>query len=370
MSDINKHENDTGDFAAGNMKMYEGKIAQQERKIYDLRNLIGLGISLSSNLNFHSLVESILYSCIGQMFVDKIAILLQEDIDAENFNIHMSKGYDEDYDKNKTVLHEKSPLIQYFLTNPIPARYEVLVKKEELRDDLEHIAMLEPSILLPLKSKDSINGIITLGNKLTGEDFTSGEMDFLEDLGKFSAIAVENSRLYLMATLDRMTRLYIHHYFQERLLEEIKRSQRNGIPLCLIMLDIDYFKKFNDTYGHQQGDIVLKEVAHIFKNQVRSIDIAARYGGEEFAVILPETELEDAISIAKRLRKNVEMYEFSGQKEPLHVTVSLGVAQFNPERDRDNKDFIERTDAALYRAKKAGRNRVVAHKIKNRGNNG
>ena len=89
MSDSKKSEIDVGSFEAANMKMYERKIAQHERTIYDLRNLIGLGISLSSNLNFESLVESILYSCIGQMFVDKVAILLQEDIDADNFNIHM-----------------------------------------------------------------------------------------------------------------------------------------------------------------------------------------------------------------------------------------------------------------------------------------
>ena len=101
-------------FETGTMKMYERKIAQQERKIYDLRNLIGLGISLSSNLNFESLVESILYSCIGQLFVDKVAILLQEDIDADSFIIHMSKGYDEEFDNRKTSLNEQSPLIRYF----------------------------------------------------------------------------------------------------------------------------------------------------------------------------------------------------------------------------------------------------------------
>ncbi len=362
MSDHKEHTDFPEKNVSGNMRMYEEKIAKHERKIYDLRNLIGLGISLSSNLNFESLVESILYSCIGQMLVDKVAILLQEDIDAESFYIHMSKGFDDEYYKTETILSEESLLVQYLTQNSSPVAYNTLMEESILVEDLNRIGMLSPRLLIPLKSKDTLNGIIILGEKLTGEDFIESEMEFLMELGKFAAIAVDNSRLYLMATLDRMTRLYIHHYFQERLLEEMKRSRRNETPLCLIMSDIDHFKKFNDTYGHQQGDIVLKEVAQIFKNQVRSIDIPARYGGEEFAIILPETELIDAIAIARRLRKCIEEYEFSGQKDPLHVTISLGVALYDPDRDKEKKDLIERTDSALYKAKDSGRNRVVAHK--------
>ncbi len=364
MSDTSRHNNESEKNSAGNLQMYEKKIQQQERTIYDLRNLIGLGISLSSNLNFESLVESILYSCIGQMLVEKVAILLQEDIDAESFYIHMSKGLDEDYFKTETILEEESLLINYLGINPSPVAFEKLYEIEELRNELDRISMLSPRLLIPLKSKDSINGIIVLGPRLTGEDFADNEIDFLEELGKFAAIAVDNSRLYLMATLDRMTRLYIHHYFQERLLEELKRSRRNNTPLCLIMSDIDHFKKFNDTYGHQQGDIVLKEAAGLLKALVRSVDIPARYGGEEFAVILPETEMKDAIAIATRLRKAVENHEFSGQEDPLHVTISLGVAQFDPDIDMDKKDLVGRADAALYRAKESGRNRVVAHRGK------
>ena len=162
-----------------------------------------------------------------------------------------------------------------------------------------------------------------------------------------------------MATLDRMTRLYIHHYFQERLLEEIRRCSRKKSPLSLIMCDIDHFKKFNDDYGHQQGDRVLKEVAKIFKSSLRSVDIPARYGGEEFAVILPETELKAASVIAERLRSKVEEYEFPGQDKPLHVTVSLGVAQYNEKIDKTREDFIKRTDIALYKAKNDGRNLII-----------
>jgi diguanylate cyclase (GGDEF)-like protein len=332
-----------------------------EKRIYDLKNLIGLGISLASNLNFESLVESILYSCIGQVFVEKVSILLQVDIDVANFYIHMSKGYEGGLDNSDIILYDGSPLIKYFEKKPYSLTDEEILAIDELRPDYEKLKPLNPKLIVPMKSKNSLNGMIILGDKFTGEDFSDNEKEFLLDLSKFAAIAVENSRLYLMATLDRMTRLYIHHYFQERLHEEMKRSERNSTPLSLIMFDIDHFKKFNDTYGHQQGDLVLKETAKIIKNSIRGIDIAARYGGEEFAVILPETKLEDAVMVAGRLRKNIMDHGFSGQSEPLHVTVSLGVAEYDAERDPDKKSLIERADSALYRAKEAGRNKVVAH---------
>ncbi|HOW81777.1 MAG TPA: sensor domain-containing diguanylate cyclase [Spirochaetota bacterium] len=346
----------------GNLDMYEKRIALHERKIYDLKNLISLGISLSSNLNFQSLVESILFSCMGQMFVDRVAILLQVDIDEPNYYIHMSKGYDESFPDRKIILNENSSLLRYLAKNPDPRPFGQLKSTPSLVIDCDKLEILTPDLIVPMKSKNAVNGIIVLGKKMTGEEYSESEKEFLVDLGKFAAIAVENSRLYLMATLDRMTRLYIHHYFQERLLEAIKRCKRTNTPMSLIMSDIDHFKKFNDRYGHQQGDIVLKEVAAIFRQSIRSIDIPARYGGEEFAIILPETALADAIGVASRLRKEVEAHEFTGQNDPLHVTISLGIAQYDPERDKDKSDLISRADTALYRAKNAGRNRVAAYK--------
>lgn len=334
-------------------------IERLERKVYDLKNLIGLGISLASNLNFESLVESILYSCIGQIFVEKVAILLQVDIDVSSFYIHMAKGYDAEFE-SKVILRDNSPIVTYLEKNPDAIDFKALSSYEQLAEDIEKLQPLNPNVLVPMKSKNALNGIIILGEKLTGEEFSINEKEFLQDLAKFAAIAVENSRLYLMATLDRMTRLYIHHYFQERLIESIKRSERNNSPVSLIMSDIDHFKSFNDTYGHQQGDKVLKETATIFKSQLRSIDIPARYGGEEFAIILPETKLDEAIVIASRLRKKIEEFEYSGQDKPLHVTISLGVAQYNPEKDETKDDLIKRADKALYKAKESGRNKVVA----------
>lgn len=328
-----------------------------EKRVYDLKTLINIGLSLSSNLNFESLVEAILYSCIGQLFVERVAILLQVDLDNPDLYIHMAKGYDREFGQD-VIIKERSMLRSYLEKNPKPASYKDLICKDN-DDEIHNLSVLEPSLIVPMKSKESLNGILVLGEKMSGEAYSDSDLDFIQNLAKFAAIAVENSRLYLMAILDRMTRLYIHHYFQERLFEEEHRSRRSEAPLSLIMSDIDHFKKFNDTYGHQQGDIVLKKTAQVIKSNIRNIDIPARYGGEEFAIILPNTKLADALLVANRLRFIIEKTEIPGQTQPLKVTMSFGIAQFDPGHDEGSFDIIKRADAALYRAKEEGRNRVI-----------
>ncbi|MBP7582952.1 MAG: sensor domain-containing diguanylate cyclase [Spirochaetes bacterium] len=335
-------------------------VTSLEKKIYDLRNLIEIGMSLSSTLVFENLVESILYSCIGQMFVEKVAIILQVDIDIHNYYIHMSKGYDSEFDKDDVILMENSPLVAYFAKNSRPQGLGQLSRNEVFADDLRGFEKLEPEIFVPMVSKDTINGMLVLGPKIVGGSFTVDDLDFLRDLGRFAAIAVENSRLYQMATVDRMTRLYVHHFFLERLDEEIKRSQRYNAPLSLLMCDIDHFKNFNDTYGHQQGDTILRELGVLIRKCLRKMDIPARYGGEEFAIVLPETSLENAKKVASRMRRQVESFDFTGPGSPLHVTISIGVAEYRPDRNEEIRALVGRADRALYTAKKSGRNRVAA----------
>jgi diguanylate cyclase (GGDEF)-like protein len=149
----------------------------------------------------------------------------------------------------------------------------------------------------------------------------------------------------------------IHRYFQQKLKEEIMRSEAFKKPVSLIMSDIDNFKDFNDTYGHQEGDIVLIETAKMFRLNMRDVDVVARYGGEEFAVILPETDIQQAREIAERIRQRVETHEYPSKQGKLKVTVSLGVATF-PRCANKKETLIEMADKALYVAKRSGKNRV------------
>ncbi|PKL18049.1 MAG: sensor domain-containing diguanylate cyclase [Spirochaetae bacterium HGW-Spirochaetae-5] len=328
-----------------------------EKMVFDLQNLLEIALSLSSNLEFDSLVESILYICIGQMIVDKAAIFLNSNLENDELTLYMSRGYTLEPDLK---IVSKSKLINYLYSNC------GIIDSDKARELMsadpttkETYDMLKPEIVIPLKSKNSINGLIFLSQKIMENSYTEHDFQFLEKMAKFASIAVENSRLYRMATLDRMTGLFIHHYFQERLVEEIKRSERTGTPLTLIMADLDHFKDVNDTYGHQQGDIILKGTASIIHQNIRAFDIASRYGGEEFAIILTETDIEAAYTIAERLRKKIEAEVYENGNKELTVTISIGLAQFNHEIDKNGIDLIKRADTALYSAKATGRNRVI-----------
>lgn len=168
-----------------------------------------------------------------------------------------------------------------------------------------------------------------------------------------------NRRFFDLSIRDDLTDVYNRRYFYEKLEEEIKRSERYRTVLSLIMLDIDYFKHFNDTHGHQAGDSVLRDVALLLRNNVREQDLVARYGGEEFAIILPETGKQVAGKLAERIRGclSAQAFHFKETLQSGKLTISLGVATF-PEDAKSLNDLVETADRALYKAKEKGRNRV------------
>lgn len=168
----------------------------------------------------------------------------------------------------------------------------------------------------------------------------------------------DTEALQRLTMVDRLTGLHNYGYFMERLEEERQRADRFGSKLSLIMLDIDHFKPYNDKFGHQKGNALLKKVANILTRQVRTIDIVARYGGEEFAILLPNTSRE-AVEIAERIRRAVETAKFEGGKGEAFVkrTLSAGVATY-PTDASNEIELIDRADQALYVAKDQGRNAV------------
>lgn len=171
----------------------------------------------------------------------------------------------------------------------------------------------------------------------------------------------ENNRLsnyFLEASLtDKLTGLYNFGCFSKRIKEEISRADRYKRFVGLIMIDIDHFKEYNDTYGHQNGNVVLETLAGLFKRDARQSDVIFRYGGEEFAVIIPEVR-EQAYEIAERLRKAVENEKFPGKGDTKeHITISAGVS-YHPCPNNTPHNIVERADKALYKAKETGRNRV------------
>jgi len=158
---------------------------------------------------------------------------------------------------------------------------------------------------------------------------------------------------------DGLTGLYNHSLLIELLEKELANHTRLEQGIAFVMLDIDFFKKVNDTYGHQAGDVVLKEVAEILRRSVRKGDIVGRYGGEEFGIVFLNFPKEDVVRTCERIRKKVENYIFNNSKTAMHITISLGVCYKEPERALSTQEMIQHADEALYQAKGSGRNKVV-----------
>ncbi|MDZ4179671.1 MAG: sensor domain-containing diguanylate cyclase [Coriobacteriia bacterium] len=213
-----------------------------------------------------------------------------------------------------------------------------------------------------LRTGDQVIGVMAIGSS-TYREMTPAETERLQVIGNQSSLSLQNALLHeeleRLSATDRLTDLYNHGYLQQRLEEEFGRAERFGHTLSLIMLDIDNFKEFNDTYGHPRGDRVLQMVSSIIRSNLREIDVAARYGGEEFVIVLPETDAAGARHVAERIREGVEAAEFIGAEDiaPIHRSISVGVAAV-PDHADSPGSLIEAADRAMYAAKREGKNRV------------
>jgi diguanylate cyclase (GGDEF)-like protein len=221
-------------------------------------------------------------------------------------------------------------------------------------------------ISFPLLSGGKRLGVINLTDRTGQEIFTVGDLDWLKLFAPYAAAALEKidlhekaQRFQLLAITDPLTGLLNRRYLEERFSQEIERSKRYQFPLSFVMLDIDGFKSFNDRFGHQAGDEVLRETAHCIRRSLRNFDVAARYGGEEFIVVLPETDVTSAMILAERLRKAVEQH-FADERSRHPVTVSIGVSSLSKTL-QNRHQVIRAADQALYAAKKRGKNCVVVY---------
>ena len=243
-------------------------------------------------------------------------------------------------------------------------------KDERIYEILKQLSPQTPYVLtnddkigaFPLTSEGEITGCIVARSTL--DKLSTRDISYLEQLTRQSAITINRANAYAKilqyATLDALTGLNNRRQFEVRLKQEIATTKRQKNPLCAMMIDIDFFKKVNDTYGHASGDAVLRAVASVIKEHLRESDIPSRYGGEEFAVLLPYTHIDEAQIVGERLRKAVESTPVPIDKKNINVTISMGLAEFNPEET--GEELFERADKALYEAKESGRNRVCIDK--------
>lgn len=243
---------------------------------------------------------------------------------------------------------------------------EVIVSDDCFEDDRHAIQYdgmpAHGHVIVPLKAMDRVVGVLYLYRPV-GAQTSERIIRLLQTVGDYVGTAIENVRLYEqtkeLSLRDPLTGLANRRLMHIELENGLARARRLNQPVSVIMLDLDRFKDYNDTYGHRAGDQLLVDIGTIILRQTREMDLAARYGGEEFLIILPDTRLGDAVKAAERIRKDVMNFDFyyDKNKPPAHMTVSDGVASYSKAVTSENQ-LIEMADKALYEAKRKGRNRV------------
>ena len=217
-------------------------------------------------------------------------------------------------------------------------------------------------LIVPMITQGRVVGVLTAESPQVNA-FSERDERVLSVLATSAAMALVNAdlhqRMEKLTIIDELTGTYNYRYFSARLEDEKRRAVRYSQPLALLMVDIDWFKRVNDRYGHETGNVALRGLAQVIASCVRDVDILARYGGEEFIVILPQTGYEEAVAIGARIRQRVEQTDFGpdARGRPLKMTVSIGISSY-PDNGRSEEELVKSVDEALYRAKGDGRNAV------------
>lgn len=219
---------------------------------------------------------------------------------------------------------------------------------------------IQSMLCIPLSSKNENYGLVLVEQERS-EAFDDEHLKFLTAIGNQISVALENVGLYekmqKMATTDALTKIYNRLYFNEMLSKEMSKADKDKYPMCISIFDIDHFKQFNDTYGHLFGDLVLKTIARLAKENIREQDLVARFGGEEFVIIMPNTNINDAVALIEELRQKIGSYHVKEGSISASVTASFGIASY-PEHGKTEAEVLSAADTALYKAKTEGRNCV------------
>jgi diguanylate cyclase (GGDEF)-like protein/putative nucleotidyltransferase with HDIG domain len=330
------------------------------RETYEYRQLVlSFAQRMSNVIDLDELAEAMLKPIAKAVNATQASLLLPSN---GGFGSEFAERLVEEEPIIPIKLGKDSPVVNWLAREDEPLSRELIDIAPEFkglwqveRDITEGV---EIELLVPMKSKGNLVGILALSKKESGSHYSSDDIDLVTTLVNEAAVAIENAQLYALARerahIDELTGLYNHRYFHERIDEEISRCSRFGDIFSLLFLDMDLFKMYNDVYGHLAGDDILRDIGQYIKGTIRGIDMAFRYGGDEFTIILPQASLDDAHTVAERIRKRIESEMDS---KGVALTCSMGIASW-PTEGVMREEILQAADAALYHSKQAGRNRI------------
>ncbi|MBI5870555.1 MAG: diguanylate cyclase [Actinobacteria bacterium] len=329
-------------------KLYEATIINEISKLNTLSE--DCAITVSSVLSVIAKVTDC-YIC-SVLLVDELELIM---------HVHNAVGK-EYFDLSKSQAFEAAS--GYLLPGTTIKELDLIIDADPVFLEGSHpeCDSFGSVLTIPLMARGKTIAVLTL-NSPKSDAFVEDIRQVLDILEYPASVVVDNARLHegtkRLAVTDGLTRLFNHRHFYELLEQEFLRTKRYKTQLAMIMIDIDFFKHINDTYGHQVGDDILKSMALVIQRQVRDVDILARYGGEEFAVLMPQTSLRQAETVAERIRHAVEHNEFDASEGKIRLTISLGIAAYPECEVESQTELVQVADAALYEAKKTGKNKVV-----------
>jgi diguanylate cyclase (GGDEF)-like protein len=329
-------------------------IESLNREIRDYKSLLVRGLDIFNRTTLDEIMDATVYQISDQFLPSFIAFLWKPVQTREDITIKAYKNY-KPVDINLQVKNI-TPFEAFFQKFPKPINFELLAFQLNNDEAVKPYLDISTEIAVPILGPFGLYGIILIGTKIFDDGYTRDELFFLQQLMSFVSQAIKNLLHYDHSLRDVKTGLYNHGFFITRLSEEIYRTKRNACNSSIIVIDVDKFKEFNDTYGHLAGDKVLEIIAQVIKNGVREEDIPSRFGGEEFTILLPNTDKATVWNIAERLRMSVADMKVSWSEPLPNVTISVGVYTFDQTTPTDVSNIIRRADEALYNSKKRGRN--------------
>ncbi len=323
--------------------------ATEREQLAQMKALHEISNAIFRSLRLDEMLKSVAQSLIQQLGFDRVRLYL---VNKEGDTLESVLTMDQRQ-------HEIGEKESFPLTRGFHPMVDLLLGR--VHD--ERIEKYQRTILyLPLRTRDENMGILMVDNILSQQEIPAEQIPILTAVAGQLGMAIKNARLFQgveeLSITDGLTGLYLLRYFKQRLREEFYRAERNGGQLSLMILDIDHFKRFNDTYGHPVGDTILATVAERVLANARKVDITARYGGDEFVILLPDTSADEAMLLAERLHQAVSGEPVTvGPDRTVRLTVSIGVATY-PTHANTIDELIKRSDEALYWIKSHGRNRI------------